>query len=245
MGNRYAVADLHGQLHLFNQIKEYINDDDIVYALGDFGDRGDEPWRTLKAVLDDPQFIYLMGNHDLMLLQAIEEYEILLKKDGYCNIAHQILSRNGAIAQLGYSGGYYTIHQWKDEPNRMKYYEKLKRLPVEIRLAALDGRRLIYLTHAGYTPKHMCAKNLEEFLWDRHHFLEHWGQSNRDILIHGHTPIPHLINKLKKDTYNTDKIYCLYSNGHKIDIDIASYHTNLAILLNIDTLESMVFKGDS
>ena len=72
MYKRYVISDLHGQINLYNQIKEYINEDDIVYALGDFGDRGPEPWRTLKAVIDDPQFIYLMGNHDLMLIQAIE-----------------------------------------------------------------------------------------------------------------------------------------------------------------------------
>lgn len=81
--SRYAVSDLHGQLDLFNQIKEYINDDDIVYALGDFGDRGPEPWRTLKMVLDDDQFIYLMGNHDLMLLEAIREYLSIENKEGY------------------------------------------------------------------------------------------------------------------------------------------------------------------
>jgi hypothetical protein len=38
VGKRYAIADLHGQLSLFNKVKESINDNDIVYALGDFGD---------------------------------------------------------------------------------------------------------------------------------------------------------------------------------------------------------------
>ena len=59
VGKRYAVADLHGQSNLYFQIKEYINGNDIVYALGDFGDRGPKPWTTLQLALDDPQFIYL------------------------------------------------------------------------------------------------------------------------------------------------------------------------------------------
>ena len=55
--NRYVVADLHGQLDLLKQIKEYLNEDDILYILGDSGDRGPQPWQTLKASLDDPQFV--------------------------------------------------------------------------------------------------------------------------------------------------------------------------------------------
>ena len=70
--NRYAIADLHGQLDLLRQVKEYLHEDDILYILGDSGDRGPQPWATLKMSLDDPQFIYLMGNHDLMLLDAID-----------------------------------------------------------------------------------------------------------------------------------------------------------------------------
>ena len=52
---RYAIADLHGRLDLFNKVKEQINDDDVLYVLGDCNDRGPYPWLTLKTVIDDPQ----------------------------------------------------------------------------------------------------------------------------------------------------------------------------------------------
>ena len=81
---RYAVADLHGQLDLLTQIKEYINEDDILYVLGDSGDRGPEPWRTLKLCLDDPKIVYLMGNHDRMLVDASEFYMERMLEEGHC-----------------------------------------------------------------------------------------------------------------------------------------------------------------
>ena len=33
----YAIADLHGQYNLFQQVKEYIKPTDKVYVLGDCG----------------------------------------------------------------------------------------------------------------------------------------------------------------------------------------------------------------
>ena len=64
---RYAVSDLHGHLEIYKQIKAMLKPGDIVYCLGDCGDRGPRPWETIKAVYEDPQFIYLKGNHEDML----------------------------------------------------------------------------------------------------------------------------------------------------------------------------------
>ena len=40
----YAVSDLHGCLEAYKTIKRILRPDDIVYCLGDCGDRGPQPW---------------------------------------------------------------------------------------------------------------------------------------------------------------------------------------------------------
>lgn len=243
VGKRYAVSDLHGQYDLYLQIKEYINESDIVYALGDFGDRGPQPWRTLQAGLDDPQFVYLMGNHDHMLLRAIEEYNRAMDNYGFCDVWRHMYVPNGSIALLDWNGGIDTLNDWSilEEDERDYYYNKLKRLPLEIRLAAEDVKHMIYLTHAGFTPGTLENEDVEKFVWDRLHFYDEW-QGNGNLIIHGHTPCSHLKGELSADSYDISKGYLSYCGGSKICIDLGAHMTGETILLNIDTLEGKKFK---
>ena len=54
----YAVSDLHGYLDNYYKIKKMLKPEDKVFCLGDCGDRGPDSWATIKAVYQDPQFIY-------------------------------------------------------------------------------------------------------------------------------------------------------------------------------------------
>ena len=239
--NRYAVADLHGQLDLLEQIKEYLNEDDVLYILGDSGDRGPQPWRTLKASLDDPQFVYLMGNHDLMLIDAIDQYIKMPEEERMYGLG-MCFYHKSPMSLLQYNDGLGTFRGWKDEPDRMKYYQKLRFAPLEIRLAAFDGKHFIYLTHAGLDPD-FYVENVEEFVWSRLHAYNRWDNSNGHLTIGGHTPINIMVKKLPKDSYVL-KDYLLYDNNSKINIDRGACFTGETVLLNIDTLESKIFKTD-
>ena len=91
--NRYVVADLHGQLDLLTQIEEYINEDDILYVLGDSGDRGPEPWRTIKACLDNPQIVYLMGKQVVhLIIHPIAKLIYALYRKTFLNGASKCLT---------------------------------------------------------------------------------------------------------------------------------------------------------
>lgn len=245
--NRYAIADLHGQLDLLKQVKEYLNEDDVLYILGDSGDRGPHPWRTLKASLDDPQFTYLMGNHDLMLIKAIEQYIKIPESELMYGLAMYMGDRT-PIGQLALNGGTDTLMEWAREPERMKYYQKLRFAPLEVRLAALDGEHFIYLTHAGYVPHIYGADTIDEMVWNRDHFCNS-PLPEGTINISGHTPTEVVIKRLKKlnKSYDISKGYLSYANGTKINIDIGAYFYNKTVLLNIDTLEGKIFttKGES
>lgn len=241
MVNRYAVSDLHGQLDLFNQIKEYINEHDVVYALGDFGDRGPEPWRTLKAVLDDEQFIYFMGNHDLMLIESIEYLIDYSKQYSDWNWDEEEIpyTINGPIQLLTYNGGWETLCQWIKEPQRMEYYKKLCNLPIEMTISTGDFH-FISLSHAGYNPGMIGAQNVEDHVWNREHFYKKWKNLEHNKVVHGHTPIKYLIKEI--DDYELKDGYCLYNNSSKINIDRAAHISGETVLLNLDTFEGKIFR---
>lgn len=236
--NRYAIADLHGQLDLLCQVKEYLHEDDILYILGDSGDRGPQPWATLKMSLNDPQFIYLMGNHDLMLLDAIDT---VLKEgdEALMHLYNRVNSRD-PIGICYLNGGLSTLEGWIADPNRERYYQKLRMAPLEVRLAAYDRKHFIYLTHAGLDPNYY-VENVGEFVWSRLHAYSRWDNPDNHLIIGGHTPIESMIRKLPKDTYVL-KDYLLYDNNSRINIDKGACFTGETVLLNIDTLESKIFK---
>ena len=71
-------------------IKEFLKSEDKVYFLGDAGDRGPEPWETIKAVARDPQFVFIKGNHEDMLAVAIQD--ALKGEDMY---SYRVLINNG------------------------------------------------------------------------------------------------------------------------------------------------------
>ena len=64
MNKTYAVSDLHGQGQLWEQIKEYIDDTDTLYYLGDAIDRGPDGINIMLDLLKMPNVIYLKGNHE-------------------------------------------------------------------------------------------------------------------------------------------------------------------------------------
>lgn len=253
--NRYAVSDLHGQLDLYKQIKEYINNDDILYVLGDCNDRGPQPWFTLKAVIDDPQCILLMGNHEHMFWQAADfilegtEGDINLFNEDPTWYLYNTSGRNSPAELLKWNGGWSTLTQWARESEYMRYLYVVKTLPLSLTIPTSDGEHYIYLSHAGYNPGEY-RRSIQDMVWDRLHYLTKWEDYvEGDIVIHGHTPIDHLLKGFKW----TDQSYsitndgygcCIYNDGFKYDIDLGAHFTGRTCLLNLDTLETKIFETE-
>ena len=121
MGRTFACSDLHGMYSLYIQINDFLKSDDIVYFLGDAVDRGPKPWQLFKAIMNNSQWIYLKGNHEDMLAEAIIEYfETDGRPDYYC----QNLMSNGGAQTLSnwiMDGEYY---QWAKVINKLQHQEK-------------------------------------------------------------------------------------------------------------------------
>lgn len=225
---RYAVADLHGRYDLFEMIRDYLQPEDTLYVLGDCGDRGPDGWKIIKEVYDHPQMIYIKGNHEDMLVNAmIHDYDIQL-----CFM----------------NGGRPTYEAWQQEATEEKAFWRKALMDLADSYAFQnDQGQSVMLCHAGCSPD-----NADDLIWNRDHIGEEWPENyDNMIIVHGHTPIELMCKYLwgierKRDHSRKAMWYCPDINGnyHKVNIDNGAVWTGAAILLNLDTWEEHLFVGE-
>lgn len=225
--NVYAVADLHGQLNLWKQIQNFLKEDDMVFVLGDCGDRGPHPWETIKEIAADKRAKYIKGNHEDMLAKAMTEW---FEADSWDSDDTELLY---------YNGGEGTYNGWHKDGANKEWIKFLKELPDSACYKNKNGVEIL-MSHAGFTPGLSVPKN---FLWDRTHFNDKWFGKENEITIHGHTPIPHVWKNLggPKDNMPEDGKAFWYCDKHKVCIDTGACVTNKTVLLNLDTFEEKMF----
>ena len=77
VGRDFVVGDLHGHRALFERALEQVAFDparDRVISVGDLVDRGPDSLGTL-ALIEEPWFHAVLGNHELMLLNDLGYYD--------------------------------------------------------------------------------------------------------------------------------------------------------------------------
>lgn len=226
----YACSDLHGCLYFYDAIKNFIQPEDTVYVLGDCGDRGPEPWETIKAVYNDPQFIYLKGNHEDMLVAAMKKYFNKLSFQSEYSHEYNLCRANG---------GEGTYKGWlaEDIKEKEKWYKALKNLPLSAEYVNKDGVR-IFMSHSGADE----YASDEDLLWSRDHFF-HWT-SDYDLIVHGHTPIPLMDDEFKfyeKNHVPLEVGAYWYERNRKVNIDCGAVWTGHTVLLDLDTFDEQIF----
>ena len=228
----YAIADLHGNYNLWRQIIDSLNEKDTLFILGDCSDRGPDGWKIIKEALTDPRVIYIRGNHEQMLLDAWR-YD-WSGEDFYL---------------WQYNGGYETFEALIQDENHQKYLTQLNRTKLYHCYKNKNGQK-IHLSHAGFTLMYGDAiPYRHELLWGRDHIEDScfwWSKENpNDYVVHGHTfcgssRFKHISVYLNTE-FNDTLTVCRYAHGHKICIDGRTYVRNQIAMLNLDTLEEVVF----
>lgn len=233
----YALSDLHGHLEIYHKVKAMLKPEDKVFFLGDAGDRGPQSWECIKAIYEDPQFIYIKGNHEDMLVKACQDY----LDDGYMwDYKSYTLSYH--------NGGQKTMEAWEYDPDREAWFRKLRDLPTWDTYKNPSGI-VFLLSHAGFTPwlsedSNECVIPVDHTLiWDREHYFDNWNDDDMDnvIIVHGHTPIHYLSEDL---WMNWESGAFWYANGHKVCIDSGGFFSDEFVLLNLDTMKDTVFTLD-
>ena len=70
----YVISDIHGMYDKFLKMLDKLgfNDDDTLYVLGDVLDRGPNPIKVLQKMMEMPNVIPIVGNHELMAMECLD-----------------------------------------------------------------------------------------------------------------------------------------------------------------------------
>lgn len=240
MSKHYAIADIHGMYDIYEQVCEMLQPDDVVYFLGDAGDRGYDCFKCIKEIYLNPQWIYLKGNHEDMMIKAIKS-EVINGEYG----SHDFLiwMNNGGYSTLTDLQKLYGTEQ---DGIVLEWINKLDKLPLQAEYTN-NKRITFHMSHAGFTLSE--EKNWQwgdDLLWNRSHFHAKWNEEKypNDICIHGHTPIQIMEEKLGVPELAMPytkgqpeaRVYC---NGHKINIDNAVFYNGSTVLYDLDEMKAI------
>ena len=84
----YVMSDIHGNTARFESVMKQINlqPTDTLYVLGDVIDRFHDGIRILRRLMAMPNVKMLLGNHELLMLNAIDDFAGAEQAERYRNI---------------------------------------------------------------------------------------------------------------------------------------------------------------
>ena len=212
----YAISDIHGEYDMFLELHERIKlkDTDTLYILGDILDRGPHPVKVLQKLMEMPNAICLVGNHELMALECLE---FLCKEITEESIDEMDPRMIGNLLSWQGNGSVTTTDEFHklDREAREDVIEFLRELLIYEELT-VNGKDYL-LVHGGlgnYSPeKQIEDYSLEELVWDR---ADYETQYFDDIyVVTGHTPTQYIEGNPKPG-------YICRKNNH-IAIDCQCY----------------------
>ncbi|OZG69956.1 hypothetical protein BTA51_28520 [Hahella sp. CCB-MM4] len=132
-GRDFICSDIHGHFSLLEEQLSHLDFDkekDRLFCLGDLIDRGQESDQVIDY-LRKPWFFSILGNHELMLIDAME-------------------TGNNHVFMQWYSWGGDWAEDFSQEA-LTEYYEALVELPmaIELHLTKNDPGGKVGLVHAG------------------------------------------------------------------------------------------------
>ncbi len=212
----YVISDIHGEYELFIQLLDKIRlkDSDTLYILGDVLDRGPHPVKTLLKLMEMPNAICMVGNHEFMALECLNIFMQEVTDDFLEKL--DIKEFENYLEWLE-NGGQTTIDELcaLDIATRKEIQEFLGELLVyeEIIVAGRD----YVLVHAGianFSPDTgLDEYGIHELVWSRPDYSIPYYEDR--YVITGHTPTQ-LIKGNEKPGY-------IYKNKNHIAIDCGSY----------------------
>lgn len=190
MEKAFVVSDIHGKFEHFSELLTNWNTEDKLIILGDMVDRGDASDKVVRKVMElkeqcPNKVVYLMGNHEDMLLQYLNDpYE------------------NGRWYYD--NGGNSTIYSFNEDKemyykcfktNANIFLEKCKEEFEFLKSGLLyyEFGKVLF-THAGFQsiyPDWKRSKDID-FIWIRNHY-KHENETGL-VNVFGHTPTQNMHN---------------------------------------------------
>ena len=218
----FVVGDIHGCHTLLKQIHKKILDkldnargNKLLIYLGDYIDRGPKIKETIQALLDfqpdNFQQVFLLGNHEQMMLDFINKVPDSL----------YLWVLNGGDETLNSYGikGAASLYD-ETKSNETVRNELVNSIP-EKHLQFFNNLSLSYqwggyfFVHAGIDPDVPLDKqDKNTLIWQRGREFLFNTISFEKVIVHGHTPQPEiedLTNRINLDTgaFYTGTLSCL------------------------------------
>jgi serine/threonine protein phosphatase 1 len=190
----YVVGDIHGQKRLLDRLLDIIaqdrgSEDAHLVFVGDMVDRGEQSRQvleTLKALNDAGTAVCLMGNHERMMLDFIDDPATFGRR----------WLRNGGLQTLGSFGiGGCTDSSGADQLTVAAKSLMSKLGPdMENWLRSLPltwQNNNLWVVHAAAHPEvPMQEQDEKVLLWGSSRFFQS-GRPDEDWVVHGHTVVDH------------------------------------------------------
>ncbi len=185
----YVVSDIHGEYDKFVEILDKIGlkDEDTLYVLGDIVDRGPNPIKTLLKLMEMPNAICIVGNHELMALDGLRFLNSNISTESVESIDAELL---GNLIDWQRNGSETTINEFRqlDQEMRREVFNFILSFSMYEEITVC-GRKYL-LIHAGlgdYSPeKRIEDYSLKNLVLDR---ADYEIQYFDDIyVVSGHTP---------------------------------------------------------
>lgn len=167
----YVMSDIHGEADRFHAMLEKIQftADNTLYILGDVIDRGLEGISLLLEIMEMPNVVMLLGNHEYMMLQYMSP--------DATGIEIRTWNKNGNAPTLDA----YLRQKAKVQQRILRYLGmRPSHLEVEV-----DGR-MFYLVHAW------PAENVHDEVWHRPEIDAANPKTGYQVII-GHTKVLSMI----------------------------------------------------
>jgi serine/threonine protein phosphatase 1 len=229
--SNYAVSDLHGCWTQWEQIKNFLQEDDRLFILGDCIDRQPGGLAILTEAINDPRCVVLCGNHEDMMADALEE-EIQYGYSDYW------------IWRWFSNGGQATYDEWQEAGRDFGWIGRIRKLPLWAEYTNTNGDKIL-MSHSGCPPRskwNMDSLPRKALLWDRDHLKNtRWHRADNEFMVHGHTPIM-IMPFYEGKNIEIEPGICIYCDGHKINLDNGSCWTGHVCMLDLDTFDEHIFE---
>lgn len=201
----WAIGDLHGCYDKFMTLWSKLNvtDNDLCIFLGDYIDRSNKVDEMLTWIIEQSKkknFVFIAGNHELMMLDAFHKDRALMEQilsGEKTQLTNRDAEEYKAATLWICNGGYKTINALLRLQQKNKFIvDEFLGFIEELSLShtiEIDGRKYCFV-HAGIRP----GIELEEqaaidLLWIRKDFFHrNRGYNGKDVIIVGHTPTQRL-----------------------------------------------------
>lgn len=185
----YVISDLHGQYELFMKMLYAISlkADDTLYVLGDILDRGPHPIKIILKLMEMPNVICLVGNHELMALECLEFLMQEITDKSIDELDEKMLDN---LMTWQCNGSKSTIAEFRQLEKSMQknVIDFIKEFYIYDEIT-VNGKNFL-LVHGGlgnyYPGKDIEEYSLEELVWDRAEYDIKYFEDT--YVVTGHTP---------------------------------------------------------